>query len=84
MPDPLDHDESGTIDSADIRHTAAQIAAGGVQSFSDGAHSVTAFDPEKLIDIADKIDDDTVVDNASAVPGFGLRFTRLLSPGGWS
>lgn len=84
MPtDPtLDYDESGEVDSADIRQAATEIAAGGVASFSDGQHNVTAADPEKLLKIADKLQRDDAA--STAINSIFANTVRLRSPGAWS
>lgn len=78
----LDLDESGTIDGDDIRQTAAVLAAGGVASFSDPAHNVTAADPEKLLKIADKLQRHNAA--STAINSIVANTQRLRSPGAWS
>lgn len=67
------------ITSDDIRHAAMQSASEGVQSFSDGTTSVTAMDPQKQLDVADRIDRATAATNST----FGLRFTAMNGGGAW-
>ena len=67
-------DEEVTAD--DIREAAQQSAADGVQTFSDGTNSVTAMDPAKQLEIAERMDRRTSAD----VDWFGLR-TRTLNGG---
>lgn len=70
-------DEEVTAD--EIREAAERSAADGVQSFSDGTNSVTAMDPAKQLDVAERKDRRTAAANAT----FGLRFTTLNGPGAW-
>lgn len=76
MPD--DTGEEVTAD--DIRQAVYRDAADGIASFSDGTHSVQMMDLEKRLAIADQVQED----DAASTPAFGLRHTRLKSPGGWS
>jgi hypothetical protein len=57
----------------------AELAADGVTSMSDGTRSVSK-DPDvakKRLDLLDRLDTRT-----STQPHFGLRFTKLVPPGG--
>lgn len=70
-------DEEVTAD--DIEDAVAADVEAGVQSFSDGTNSVTAMDPQKRLDVVDRLRRS----DASAQPHFGLRFTTLNGPGAW-
>ncbi len=67
------------VTADDIREAAQQSAADGVQSFSDGTNSVTAMDPAKQLEIAERMDRRT----AATTTNFGLRFTTLNGGGAW-
>lgn len=70
-------DEPVTAD--DIEEAAAQAALDGVASFSDGTNSVTAIDPIKQFDMADR-----VRRTAAASDPFGtLQSKRLIGGEGW-
>lgn len=70
-------DDPATSD--DIREAAEQSAADGVQSFSDGTNSVTAMDPLKQLEVAEKMDRRESAANSN----FGLRFTSLNGGSAW-
>lgn len=70
-------DEDITAD--DIVDAVASDVVDGVQAFSDGTNSVTAMDPQKRLDVADRIRRAEASENTN----FGLRFTTLNGPGAW-
>jgi hypothetical protein len=66
----------------DIADSVAEDVAAGVAQFSTGDTSVSAMDPMKRLDIADRIKR-----NAAAANGVGNilgNTRRLISPGAWS
>lgn len=67
---------------ADGEQAALENIAGGVSRFSTGDTSVEAMDPLKQLQALDKLEERTARDVASTKPHFGLRFTKLISPGG--
>ena len=79
MPD-VDVNFDGVVDADDIEQQVTEDAVNGVQSFSDGTHSVSMVDLEKRLKVAERLRREEVAESHT---GFGLRFTRLLSPGGW-
>lgn len=62
---------------SDIRDAVATDAEAGIQSVAADGTQVTAQDPMKRLDVADRLDGRT----AAELPARGLRFTKLRSPG---
>lgn len=80
MSDPADVNTDGTVNADDLEQQVLEDAINGVQSFSDGTHTVGMMDLEKRLAIADRLRRD---ETASGNAWFGLRTTLLRSPGGW-
>lgn len=73
--------------SDDIADAAAEVAEIGVQSATTGDQTTTAMDPEKLLRVADKVEQRAAMagDNGrgGARSGWrGLRPARYVPPGG--
>jgi hypothetical protein len=64
-------------DGDDIRDSVSDDVNTGIQSVTADGVQVTAMDPAKRLDVADRLDGNT----AASVPTFGLRMTKLRSPG---
>lgn len=61
----------------EIRKQVLADVATGISNFSDGTHNATVMDPEKRLDLADRLRSD----RASTSKGFGLRTRKLIPPG---
>ncbi len=64
-------------DADDIREAAAANAASGIANATVDGSAVTAQDPLKQLEVADKL----AANSAAAQPHFGLRMVQLV-PGG--
>lgn len=64
----------------EIRDAVATDAEAGVKSMTVDGNTVVGRDLTEQLDIADRLDGHTALDN----PARGLRFTVLRSPGGHS
>lgn len=64
-------------DADDIRDKAAEVAEAGISSTASDGTSASAIDPEKLLNVADRLA------GRSAATGTtrGLLFTKLQPPG---
>lgn len=65
-------------DADDIAEKAAEVAASGISNATVDGTSVTAQDPEKLLNVADRLESRA----AATKPHLGLRFTRIIPGGG--
>lgn len=63
----------------DIEEQVAADVEAGVQSFSDGTNSVTAMDPQKRLDVVDRLRRQ----DATGQDWFGLRTKTLRGGGAW-
>ena len=81
MSTDADVDYSGTVDAGDIEQQLTEDVVNGVEFFDDGTHSVRMMDPEKRLKIARELRSNEAA--SAGNPWFGLRTTRLLSPGAW-
>lgn len=61
-----------------IEQQVAEDVTAGVQSFSDGTNNVSAMDPDKRLNVADRLRRRQANKNAS----FGMRTTKLNGPAG--
>lgn len=77
MPRPRSFSRAHMPSADDIRDAAAENADAGIQTTSNQLGTVTAQDPLKQLDVADRLDRAT----AAAMPHRGIRFTRLVLPG---
>lgn len=73
----MDDDEPVTAD--DIRQQVNVDAKNGAKQFADGTNNVTLDELKNRLAIAEAEDRRT----ASALLGWGLRFTTLNGPGAW-
>jgi hypothetical protein len=66
-----------TPDADDIADKAANVANDGIASMTSDGQSATSLDPEKLLNVSDRLA------NKSAAVGTtrGLLFTKLSPPG---
>lgn len=71
-----DHED---VTADDIKEAVASDMVDGVQSFSDGTNSVTAMDPQKRLDVADRLKRE----EAAANTNFGLRSVVLKGGSAW-
>lgn len=68
------------VTAADIKAAVAEDVVNGIQTFSDGDQSVTMMNPKDRLAVAEKLLGDEI---AATNPRFGLRISRMVSPGAW-
>ena len=71
-----DHED---VTADDIKEAVASDMVDGVQSFSDGTNQVTQMDPQKRLDVADRLSRSEAAQNTN----FGLRTVALKGGGAW-
>jgi len=64
-------------DADDVRDQAATLAAAGISSASSDGQQTTALDPEKLLNVADRLANRSAVSSNRT----GILFTKLQPPG---
>ncbi len=66
-------------DADDIKDAVAADMVDGIESFSDGTNQVTQMDPQKRLDVADRLSRAEAAQNTN----FGLRTVTLNGGGAW-
>lgn len=54
----------------------------GMQSVSVDGMNINITDPGRRLDVLERLENRTARETAAIKPHFGLRFTKLVSPGG--
>lgn len=71
--------EHEDVTADDIKEAVASDMVDGVQSFSDGTNSVVQMDPQKRLDVADRL----TKSEAAEVDWFGMRTRKMNGGEAW-
>lgn len=72
-------DDGEPVTADDIKSAVSADMVDGVASFSDGTNQVTQMDPQKRLDVADRLSRSQAAQNTN----FGLRTVALKGGGAW-
>lgn len=69
-------------DTDDAREQLTQDVVDGISTVNVDGMNVTMQDPAKRLDVIERLERGSISETAATKPHFGIRFSKLIPPGG--